>query len=146
MSGLILHEVVHATPLVRLSIQGAVARPGYYDIPADVRLSDVVTKAGGTTPNADTKNVVIRRGDEVIWGAKDVQTALTDGLSVDRLNMRAGDEITVGVQRSPFSWQVIRVGAFGRRASLTLTRKQAVLPSFACMHLVSNSTRKAAHV
>jgi hypothetical protein len=39
----------------------------------------------------------------VIWEGKDTKTALADGLSIDQLHMRAGDEIDVGNKRH-FPW------------------------------------------
>ena len=48
------------------------------------------------SPTADLNRITIRREGKVIWKPKDVRTALNDGLSVDRLHLRAGDEITVG--------------------------------------------------
>ena len=91
--------VVRATPLVRVAILGAVGRPGYYYTAADIPLSDVIMKAGGVSPNADFGKVSVRRASEVIWNAKDTRTAMADGLSIDRLHMRAGDEIQIDEKR-----------------------------------------------
>jgi hypothetical protein len=43
--------------------------------------------------------MIIRRGGETIWNAKDTRTAMSDGLSIERLHLRAGDEIYVGEQK-----------------------------------------------
>jgi protein involved in polysaccharide export with SLBB domain len=100
-----------ATPLLRLAVLGAVRSPGYYYTSADLLLSDVVMKAGGPAPNADVGKMVIRRAGETIWGAQDTRTALSDGLSLDRLHLRAGDEVYVAEQRQ-FNWPlVLQVGA-----------------------------------
>src|SRR6266513_2333202 len=42
--------VIHARAYVRLSIDGAVVRPGFYAIPAEALLSDALMAAGGPTP------------------------------------------------------------------------------------------------
>ena len=97
---------VRVTPLVRLSVLGQVNHPGYYYSSADLLLTDVLMFAGGPTGQADLGKVTIRRGPDVIWNAADVSTALSDGLSLDRLHLRAGDEITVG-ERSHFPWLAI---------------------------------------
>jgi hypothetical protein len=94
---------VRATPLVRVAVLGSVGHPGYFYTAADIPLSDVIMQAGGPSGNADLGRVSIRRGSEVIWDAKDTRAALADGMSIDQLHMRAGDEISIGDKRS-FPW------------------------------------------
>jgi protein involved in polysaccharide export with SLBB domain len=94
---------VRATPLIRLGVLGRVNRPGYYYPAADVILSDVLMLAGGPAGDADLNNVVIRRGPDVIWKSGDTRTAIADGLTLDRLHLRAGDEIEVN-QKKQLSW------------------------------------------
>jgi protein involved in polysaccharide export with SLBB domain len=95
--------VVRATPLVRVALLGAVQRPGYVYTAADIPLSDVIMKAGGPAGNADIAKVTCRRGEHIIWDAQGVRTALADGLSIDSMHMRAGEEIYVGERRN-ISW------------------------------------------
>lgn len=95
-----------AIPLVRLAVLGQVREPGFYYTPADVLLSDVLMEAGGPAGNADLNKMIIRRSGETIWGAADTRTAVTDGLSLDRLHLRAGDEIYVP-QESHFNWGTV---------------------------------------
>jgi protein involved in polysaccharide export with SLBB domain len=90
---------VKAIPLVRLAVLGQVQRPGFYYTSADVLVSDMLMKAGGPGGDADLNNVVIRRAGETIWNAKDTRTAMTDGLSLERLHLRAGDELYVNQQK-----------------------------------------------
>lgn len=97
---------VKATPLVRLAVLGSVRGPGFYYTAADVLLSDLIMKAGGPASNADLGRMVIRRAGDTIWNARDTRTALTDGLSLDRLHLRAGDEVYVPDQRS-ISWVTV---------------------------------------
>jgi protein involved in polysaccharide export with SLBB domain len=98
---------VRAIPLIRLAVLGQVRSPNYYYTSADVLLSDMVIKAGGPAPTADVNNMVIRRGGEVIWNAQDTRTALADGLSLDRLHLRAGDELYVDDVKGGINWQQI---------------------------------------
>jgi hypothetical protein len=91
---------IRATPLLPIGVFGTVAAPGYYYTPADVVLRDLVMRAGGPTGEADMNKAVIRRGTEVIWKAGDVRVALADGLSLDALHLRAGDEISIPQRRS----------------------------------------------
>lgn len=100
-----------ATPLLRLAVLGAVRSPGYYYTAADVLLSDVIMKAGGPAPNADIGKTEIRRAGDRIWSPQDTRTAISDGLSLDRLHLRAGDEVYVAEERR-FDWPVVlQVGA-----------------------------------
>jgi len=100
-------STVRAIPLIRLAVLGQVRSPNYYYTSADVLLSDMVMKAGGPAPTADVNNMVIRRGGEVIWNAQDTRTALADGLSLDRLHLRAGDELYVDDVKGGISWQQV---------------------------------------
>jgi hypothetical protein len=50
--------------------------------------------------------MTIRRNGDTIWGAKDTRTAMSDGLSLDRLHMRAGDEVYVAEEHH-FSWSTV---------------------------------------
>ena len=96
---------VEASPLMRLSVSGAVLHPGFYSIPADALLSDLVMAAGGPTANAAYRRSHLRRGTEELPG-DDVQTALREGLTVDALLLRSGDELLVGEKRQ-FNWPVV---------------------------------------
>lgn len=91
--------VVRATPLLPIAVLGSVTQPGYYYTPADVVLRDVIMKAGGPLGTADLNKVVVRRGGEVIWNPDDIRVALSDGLSLDGLHLRAGDEVFVPERR-----------------------------------------------
>ena len=95
---------VRATPLVRLAVLGQVRSPGYYYTSVDVLLSDVVMKAGGPNATADVGKMIIRRGGETIWNAEDTRTALADGLSLERLHLRAGDELYVDDMKGSINW------------------------------------------
>lgn len=101
---------VRVRPLIRISALGRVLQQGFYYVSADVLLNDVIMRAGGPSPDADLQNITIRRGGEVIWDKIATRTALTDGLSLDRLHLRAGDEITVGAKRT-VNWTTIIQGA-----------------------------------
>jgi hypothetical protein len=102
----IKEPVVRATPLVRVAVLGTVGRPGYLYTAADIPLSDIIMAAGGPGSSADLGRVTVLRGSEIIWSGKDTKAALADGLSIDQLHMRAGDEINVGTKR-PFPWGTV---------------------------------------
>ena len=98
--------VVRATPLLPIAVLGNVAQPGFYYTPADVVLRDVIMRAGGPAGDADLSKIVIRRSGEVIWNADATRIALSDGLALDALHLRAGDEIFIP-QRRRFNSQVL---------------------------------------
>jgi polysaccharide biosynthesis/export protein len=92
----IRNPVVHATPLVRIAILGQVARPGFYTMPSDVLLSDVVMKAGGPTGSADLNRTVVKRGGQEVISKEQVASALTSGMTLDQLHVAPGDQMVVG--------------------------------------------------
>jgi hypothetical protein len=91
--------IVNATALTRLSIAGAVARPGFYAVPADILLGDVVMHAGGPLPTADMHRTVVRRGTKEVLSGAAVQRALSDGSTVSQVGLMPGDEIVVGEKK-----------------------------------------------
>ena len=90
------YPVVRATPLIRLSIVGAVAHPGYYELAADLPVSDWIMRAGGPTPTADLDKLELRRGGEKARLSAQPGTPIPAGAMVDPLSLRSGDEIVVG--------------------------------------------------
>ena len=87
------NAVVRAQPLIRLSIQGEVARAGIYSVPADGRLADALMAAGGTTQFAKPNKVTIERNGTKIWQGASFETDL------DALTLRDGDQIVVDSKR-----------------------------------------------
>lgn len=101
---------VRATPLVRLAVLGQVRSPGFHYYSADMLLSDVLMRAGGPSPEADLQKLEILRAGETIWDRSAATAALAEGLSLDRLHLRAGDEIHVGQKRRVNWSQYAQVG------------------------------------
>lgn len=90
---------VHVDVLMNVAVIGNVARPGFYAVPADVLLGDVLMRAGGPTPVADLERIEVRRDGFEFLDESGVRIALSDGWTLDRLDVRSGDEIHVGEQR-----------------------------------------------
>jgi polysaccharide biosynthesis/export protein len=86
---------IRARAFVRLSIQGAVARPGYYGIPAEALLSDALMAAGGTTQDADMRKLRIERAGKPIWQGKALQQVIAAGRTLDDAGLVAGDQYVV---------------------------------------------------
>jgi hypothetical protein len=90
---------IRAIPLMRVAVLGQVGRPGFYALPADALLSDVIMIAGGPGANADLAKSTIRRDGEEVFHDRDVSIALSNGMTLDQLDLRAGDEIVIGEKR-----------------------------------------------
>jgi Polysaccharide biosynthesis/export protein/SLBB domain len=86
---------VTARSLLRVGILGQVRAPGFYVVPSTSLLTDVIMTAGGPGPDADLHKLTIERGQDVIWDGGPLQTALSQGRTLDQLNLEAGDEILV---------------------------------------------------
>lgn len=92
--------VVTVTPLLRVTISGAVRIPGFHYARSDTPLSDVMMGAGVQDQSTDLRNVVVKRGETVMWVNEDVQSALANGMTLDQLELEPGDEIVVGSRQS----------------------------------------------
>ncbi|MES2177432.1 MAG: hypothetical protein V4550_06170 [Gemmatimonadota bacterium] len=119
------NSAVKVTTLLRLSVQGMVRGPGYYYVAPDVLLSDVIMKAGGPATNTEFGPMTIRRSGELFWSADDTKTALTEGMSLDRLHLKSGDELLIEPP-SGFGWQSV-LSVFGAVSGLIYTLQRFLL-------------------
>ena len=99
------NAVVRAQPLLRLSIQGEVARGGIYAVPADAQIADALMAAGGTTQFAKANKVTIERNGNAIWEGSAFDTDL------DAIGLRDGDQIVVGSTRPGRGTDNLRMAA-----------------------------------
>lgn len=120
--------LVRARSLIRLEVMGAVGRPGFYAVPADVLVSDALMIAGGPAGNARIERIKIQRGRDVLWDGDRLRAAVVEGRTLDQLGVRAGDAILVPEQKPAFAtfrdvlmiasgiaslvWVLDRAGAF----------------------------------
>lgn len=86
------------TPLIRLGVLGGVVRPGYYDVDAQSLISEVIMNAGGMGAFGDMSRSKVMRGNEEVLSPKAVNTATSNGSTLDLLNLQSGDNFNVGVQ------------------------------------------------
>lgn len=87
--------VVRARSLIRLSLLGAVGRPGFYVMPTDVVLTDALMLAGGPSAEAKLEGIRVERRGELIWTGEAMREAVAQGRTVDQLNLQAGDAVIV---------------------------------------------------
>ena len=90
---------VEALTLVRVAIVGWVVRPGYYHIPADALMSDLVMLAGGPTTEGDLTRISVRRDASELITTQSVRGAVAAGRTVTDLGLRAGNEIMIGERK-----------------------------------------------
>jgi protein involved in polysaccharide export with SLBB domain len=95
VSKFIRNPVVRTDPLLRLSLLGSVRAPGFYNLPADITLSDAFTRAGGLNQSSDLDKAELRRGGTLVLNGKELRTALRNGETLDQLSLRNGDAIDV---------------------------------------------------
>src|SRR5690242_19233056 len=94
-------QSVEVTPLMRVGVLGAVARPGYFAFPSDIPLTDAIMGAGGPTASAAVDRSIVRRRNQQYRSAGETSRAITSGLTLDQFGLAAGDELVVG-QRGSF--------------------------------------------
>lgn len=84
---------------VQVTISGEVFRPGIYPIASVTpRVADALLTSGGTTTNADLRQVQVRRrllDGTVIAQTVDLYTALQNGSALPNLRLQDGDAIIV---------------------------------------------------
>ncbi len=98
---------VRAQTLLRVSVSGDVASPGFYSIRTDTPVSDVIMTAGGPSPTADMAKVVLRRGNAVVVKKDGIQEAIRSELTMTDLGARPGDELYVPTKPQGSNWSKI---------------------------------------
>ncbi len=111
VSRLVRDPEVHARALMRLSVQGEVAKPGYYSVLPEAPLADLVTAAGGYTPNAKTTDIRIERGDAKILEKEKLRLLMAQGTTLDAAGIRPGDELVVPKRKNTDVLEGFRLAA-----------------------------------
>jgi protein involved in polysaccharide export with SLBB domain len=126
MKRFVRDPLVRAEPQIRIAIFGGVGQQGFFLAPASALLTDVIMQsAGGVTGNVKLDKSSIKRAGREIVDRDAFQAALRNGLSLDQLNIQAGDEIHVGQRRAGalpivaalsavagITWSLQRLGVF----------------------------------
>jgi polysaccharide export outer membrane protein len=106
LSRYIKRPEVQSTSLVRIAVMGAVNKPGYYQVPADIAMADAIMIAGGPTGLADVDKTQLKRGTEVLYSSDLLGQEVAKGATLDQLNIRPGDQILIG-ERHKTPWATI---------------------------------------
>jgi len=90
--------VVRARTSIRIMVTGEVGQPGFYAVPSELLVTDVLAQAGQVTPRADVSKIRIERGNRVIWDNEVLGSEIVEGRTLDQLGVRAGDRLVVGAR------------------------------------------------
>ncbi|MCU0622218.1 MAG: polysaccharide biosynthesis/export family protein [Gemmatimonadales bacterium] len=90
------NPTVTARSLVRLAVSGAVARPGFYDLPPESPASDAIVAAGGLTGDGDVQKTVVRRTAVELYNRDQMREFYVRNTSLDQMGLHTGDEFVVG--------------------------------------------------
>ena len=95
----VINPSITATTYVRISMFGALNKPGFFAAPASTLLSqEIMTDGGGPTNVVRWNKSTIKRGDRVILDGHAFEAALRQGLTLDQLNIQAGDRIDLAAK------------------------------------------------
>jgi hypothetical protein len=100
------NAVVRTTLLVRVSVIGAVQRPGFYYALPDGPINDLLTLAGGPAQEANLQKITVTRLGKEIVGGKASKDLLESGKTLEQLDVQSGDTVRLPLKRK-FNWQII---------------------------------------
>jgi protein involved in polysaccharide export with SLBB domain len=87
--------LVHARALVRVAVLGEVLRPGFYAVPSDSRVADVVMAAGGPTPFAQVDGLRVTRDGAELLSRDATKKVVAQGLTLSQIDIRSEDQFVV---------------------------------------------------
>ena len=90
--------VLAAARPVALTVLGEIVRPGFYTLGAGTPLTSILLSAGGSTPDADLRSIIVRRtlvDGTVIERTVDLFTPLQTGKKVPTVRLQGGDTVIV---------------------------------------------------
>lgn len=99
--------VVRANALIPLTVTGAVGNPGFYTFASDALVTDILMDAGGPGGQANLDNIKVERQGETIWEGDELQRAITQGRTLDQLNLQPGDRVVVP-EGGGWNWREFR--------------------------------------
>jgi protein involved in polysaccharide export with SLBB domain len=109
---------VKARLLVRLAVIGEVGRPGFYAVPIEALVNDVLMFAGGPTKDAKVEAIRIQRNGVATWPKDSLRAAMAQGLTLNQLDVQPEDVIFVP--------KALNVGTFWQVFATVLTTTIAI--------------------
>jgi protein involved in polysaccharide export with SLBB domain len=89
------NPLVHVRALIRIAVLGEVQRPGFYAVPVDMLVPDVLMTAGGPTPAAQVNAIRVDRGGMGWLRADSTKKSVARGLTLSQLGIRSEDQFVV---------------------------------------------------
>lgn len=93
MGRYVVNPVVRVRPLIRIMVAGEVGRPGYYVVPTESLMTDVLMLAGGPNSQAAIDKLRVERQGTRRHEGEALQKAITEGRTLDQMNFHPGDQI-----------------------------------------------------
>ena len=111
---------IMVTPLIRVTLQGAVTRPGAYLIPPTASLWELVEMATGPTQDAELKKMRSERGGQVV--NKNLLRSFEKGYSLQEIGILSGDQIIIPGKNKFTYRDVLVLATFGLQVGLFYLR------------------------
>lgn len=89
------NPVVHARALVHVAVLGEVLRPGFYSVPTDMLMPDILMVAGGPLPTAQVNGMQIVRGGAPLLRGDSTKKSIARGLTLSQVGIRSEDQFVV---------------------------------------------------
>lgn len=102
------NPVVRTQSLIRVTVTGAVGSQGFYTVPVEAGVNEVLLAAGGVGGTARLDRLRIERGDEVLYEKEEVERVVTLGATLDALGVQAGDRFVVPATVARNWWQTLQ--------------------------------------
>ena len=111
---------IMVTPLIRVTLQGSVNRPGAYLIPPTASLWEVVEMGNGPTQNAELKKMRSERGGRVV--SKSLLRSFEKGYSLQEIGILSGDQIIIPGKNKFTYRDILVLATFGLQVGLFYLR------------------------
>ena len=111
---------IMVTPLIRVTLQGSVDRPGAYLIPPTSSLWELVDMAEGPNARANLEKLTLERGGEAV--NKNLLKSFEKGYSLREIGVLSGDQIIVPARRSFTYRDALAIASFGLQVALFYLR------------------------
>ena len=110
---------VRARALQRVSVTGAVGKPGVYWVASDVPVAELVMLAGGTGPGSQQERITVQRGGRQVIDRGTFARIVREGRTIEEAGVQPGDEVRVPQRREGRSVGQILTYSFFAISALT---------------------------